>query len=229
MTHDMTQSEPLILASQSPRRRALLAASGVEFDVCVSNTDESLHLTSGAPRVVALKTALAKGEAIAETAPLGRLILSADTIVIIDGEILNKPADRAEARAMLTRLSGRTHEVITGIALIRAGGEALVDAVSAKVRFHALAPSLIDDYVYSGEADDKAGSYGIQGLGSQLVAAVDGDLTGVIGLPMSRLREMLIEMTGRDWFSGRSLRADAKAAFAELSRLPAACLGGIPG
>lgn len=225
----MSQPEPLILASQSPRRRALLAASGLEFEVCVSNTDETLHLTSGAPRVVALKTALAKGEAIAEGAPAGRLVLAADTIVIIDGEILNKPADRAEARAMLGRLSGRTHEVVTGMALLRAGGEALVDAVPAKVRFHELSPALINEYVDSGEADDKAGSYGIQGLGARLVAAVDGDLTGVIGLPMKRLREMFIEMTGRDWLAGRSLRADAKAAFAELARLDPACLDGIPG
>lgn len=224
----MSQPEPLILASQSPRRRALLAASGLEFEVRVSNTDESLHLESGAPRIVALKTALAKGEAIAEMAPAGRLILSADTIVIIDHEILNKPADRAEARAMLGRLSGRTHEVITGITLLRAGGEALSDAVSAKVLFHKLDPQLIDDYVDSGEADDKAGSYGIQGLGARLVAAVDGDLTGVIGLPMARLRGMFVEVTGRDWFAGRNLRADALAAFEELHKLDPGCLGGIP-
>lgn len=224
----MSQPEPLILASQSPRRRALLAASAIQFDVCVSNADESMHLESGAPRVVALKTALAKGEAVAETAQPNRLILSADTIVVIDGEILNKPADRAEARAMLGRLSGRSHEVITGVTLLRAGGEALVDAVSARVLFHKLDPSLINDYVDSGEADDKAGSYGIQGLGARLVAAVDGDLTGVIGLPMARLRGMLVEFTGADWFAGRSLRTDALAAFADLAKLPPACLDGIP-
>lgn len=225
----MSQSEPLILASQSPRRRALLAASGIDFEVRVSEVDESLHLTSGAPRIVALKTALAKGEAVAETAPANRLILSADTIVVIDSQILNKPADRAEAREMLGRLSGRTHEVITGVALMRAGGEALVDAVSARVLFHKLDPALVNDYVDSGEADDKAGSYGIQGLGARLVAAVDGDLTGVIGLPMGRLRGMLIEFTGVDWFAGRSLRVDALAAFSDLARLDPVCLGGIPG
>lgn len=224
----MRQPEPLILASQSPRRRALLAASGIEFEIRVSDIDETLHLVAGAPRVVALKTALAKGEAVAETDPAGRLILSADTIVVIDGEILNKPSDRAEARDMLGRLSGRAHEVITGVALLRAGGEALVDAVSARVLFHRLNSALIDAYVDSGEADDKAGSYGIQGLGARLVAAVAGDLTGVIGLPMGRLRGMLIEFTGQDWLAGRSLRADARAAFADLSTLDSACLGGIP-
>ncbi len=224
----MSLPEPLILASQSPRRRALLAASGIPFEIRVSHTDESLHLASGVPRVVALKTALAKGEAVAEDAPPGRLILAADTIVVIDNRILNKPADRAEARHMLGRLSGRAHEVITGLTLLRAGGEALADAVCARVLFNRLDPALIDDYVASGEADDKAGAYGIQGLGAQLVAAVDGDLTGVIGLPMARLRAMLVEFTGVDWFAGRSLRTDALTAFSDLSQLDPACLAGIP-
>ena len=144
------------------------------------------------------------------------------------GEILNKPDDRAHARAMLGRLSGRAHRVITAMALLRSGGEALVDAVEAGVAFHALGEELIDAYVASGEADDKAGAYGIQGLGARLVAAVEGDLTCVIGLPMGRLRSMLVEMTGRDPMAGVSLRAAARAAFPDLDRLDPACLAGIP-
>ncbi len=217
----------LVLASASPRRRALLGAAGISFEVRVSGVREEDHLGGPSPRAVALKTALAKGEDVGEAIEPGRLVLAADTIVVIDGEILNKPEDRDHARAMLRRLSGRTHRVITGMALLRSGGEALLDAVEADVLFHNLAEELIEAYVASGEADDKAGSYGIQGLGARLVAAVEGDLTGVIGLPMNRLRGMLIEVTGRDWLVGVSLRAAALAAFPDLARLDPACLAGI--
>lgn len=217
-----------VLASASPRRRALLAAGGVAFEVRVSDVDESEHLDAGSPRAAAMKTALAKAEAVAAGCAPATLVLGADTMVVIDGEILNKPIDRVDARAMLRRLSGRTHEVVTGVALARPGGEALVDAEVARVRFHPLDEELIGQYVASGEADDKAGAYGIQGLGARLVAAVEGDITGVIGLPLGRLREMGLRMTGEDLFGGRNLRSVALAAYAELARLDRACLAGIP-
>ena len=218
----------LVLASASPRRRALLAAGGVLFEVRVSDVDESEHLNAGTPRAAAMKTALAKAEAVAGGCAPDMLVLGADTMVVVDGEILNKPADREEARAMLRRLAGRTHEVVTGVALARAGGEALVDAEIAEVRFHPLDERLIENYVASGEADDMSGAYGIQGLGARLVAAVEGDITGVIGLPLGRLREMGLRMTGADLFGGRNLRAVALAAYGDLARLDPACLAGIP-
>lgn len=217
----------LVLASGSPRRRALLAAAGVEFEVIVSGVDEAEHQTQGSPRAIAMKTAVAKADEVAARLPKGQLVLAADTMVVVDGEVYNKPEDREDARRMLRILSGRTHTVVTALALMRAGGEALVDAVSAGVRFNELSDELIDSYVASGEADDKAGAYGIQGLGSRFVAAVEGDLTCVIGLPMRRLRELLVEMTGQDPMGGRDLRQAALASYDELAKLPPECLDGI--
>jgi septum formation protein len=148
-------------------------------------------------------------------------------MVIVDDGIFNKPADRTEARRMLRHLSGRTHTVVTALALLRVGGEALVDAVYADVTFNELTDELIEAYVESGEADDKAGAYGIQGRGAQFIGVVDGDLTCVIGLPMGRLREMHQEMTSLDLFAGKNLREVAMNAFPDLKSLPEACLAGI--
>jgi septum formation protein len=128
---------------------------------------------------------------------------------------------------MLEMLSGRTHTVITALALVRAGGEALVDAVTAGVTFNVLEQALIKSYLDSGEADDKAGAYGIQGLGAKFVARVEGDLTCVIGLPLGRLGQMFREMTGRELFAGQTLLAIALRAFPDLAELPQECLGGI--
>ena len=218
---------PLVLGSASPRRQALLRAAGLDFIVQPADIDESEHV-SGSPRACALKTALAKAVALAPRCPEGALLLTADTIVALDGRVLGKPSGRDDARRMLRDLSGRTHTVHTGLALMRIGGEVIVDAVAPGVTFHALDDALIDAYLASGEADDKAGAYGIQGLGARFVARVDGDLTGVIGLPMKRLREIFEEMTGRDPFGGRSPRRIALEAFADLASLPEACLAGIP-
>lgn len=218
---------PLILGSASPRRQALLKAAGMDFIVAPADIDESEH-ESGTPRASALKTALAKAVALAPGYPDNTLILTADTIVALGDQVFSKPTDRDEARRMLRQLSGQTHTVFTGLTLMRVGGEAIVDAVAAGVTFNELDDALVDAYLASGEADDKAGSYGIQGLGSEFVACVDGDLTGVIGLPMKRLREIYEEMTGRDPFAGLSLRRIALEAFSDLAALPEACLWGIP-
>ena len=225
----MTQARHtrLVLASRSPRRQALLRAGGIAFEVRISDVDES-KLMGGPPRAVALKTALAKADAVAGDFPQGTLIVAADTMVVYGGRIFNKPADRQEARAMLRTLSGQTHTVVTSLALARVGGETLLDAVEAGVLFNPLADELVESYVDSGEADDKAGAYGIQGLGARLVAAVEGDLTCVIGLPLARLREMAQQMLGEDLFAGHSLRQVALKAFPDLTILPPACLAGIP-
>lgn len=218
--------EKLILASASPRRRALLSAGGVAFEARTSGVDEE-SLAHGTPRAIAMKTALAKANDVAEGLEPGTPALGADTMVILDDRLLVKPVDRADARRMLRELSGRTHTVVTAIALLRAGSEALVDAVYADVTFNELSDEQIAAYVESGEADDKAGAYGIQGLGARFIAAVDGDLTCVIGLPLGRLREMHQELLGTDLFGGRVLRDVALAAFPDLATLPEACLAGI--
>jgi septum formation protein len=218
---------PLALASGSPRRQAFLRAAGVEFSIHVSGVDEEAHL-QGTPAAVALKTALAKADEVAARLPKNSLVLAADTMVVMDGRIFNKPVGRDEARWMLGRLAGRTHTVITALALERAGGEALVDAVHTRVTFNPLGAPLIESYLASGEADDKAGAYGIQGLGAEFIAGVQGDLTGVIGLPLGRLRELFAEMTGCDLFAGKSPRQVALSAYPDLAALPPACLEGIP-
>jgi septum formation protein len=222
---------PLILASASPRRQALLRAGGVDFALRISGVDEAAFAT-GTPLAVAVKTAFAKAEAVAAQVqgevPRETLILAADTIVVLGDEVFGKPSDRAEARSMLQRLAGRTHTVITGLALQQVQGEALLEAVSAVVTFNALSDDFVSEYLASGEADDKAGAYGIQGLGAHLVAAVEGDLTGVIGLPLGRLRDFYRQFTGRPLFTAQSPRQVALAAFADLTLLPTACLAGIP-
>ena len=218
---------PLVLASTSPRRQALLRAGGVDFDIQPAQIDENAHL-NGRPRVVALRTALAKALDVVDRLPHDALVLAADTLVVWDGRIFNKPANREEAAATLRQLAGRAHRVITGLALIHAAGAMLVDAVDVRVRFHPLDEGLIADYVASGEADDKAGAYGIQGPGARFVAAVEGDLSCVIGLPLVRLRQMGFAILGDDLFDGRSLRRIDTEAFPELSSLPASCFDGLP-
>lgn len=219
-------SPRLVLASRSPRRHALLAAVGLDYRVDAADIDEEAHL-GPAPRAVALKTAFAKAREVAVRHREGTLILAADTMVVLDGEIFGKPRDADHARAMLGRLSDATHTVITGLALMRVGGETLVDADEARVRFAALESPLIDEWIAGGEATDKAGAYGIQGLSSRFVADVDGDLTCVIGLPLARLRDMLGEL-GLNGLTGADLRAAALRAFPDLNRLPAHTLRGIP-
>ena len=204
----------------------MLRAGGVDFDVRVSGVNEDEHM-KGAPRAVALRTAMAKADEVAAWLSDGELVLAADTMVVVDNQIYNKPEDRREARRMLEALSGRTHTVVTAVALERAGGEALVDAVTAGVTFNFLDQELIESYLESGEADDKAGAYGIQGLGAKFVARVEGDLTCVIGLPLGRLGQMFREMTGRELFAGQTLLEIAMRAFPDLAELPAECLSGI--
>lgn len=219
------QADPasLVLASRSPRRRRLLEAAGLAFEIIKSTIDESEFYHSH-PRTSVMKTALAKAFDVADAQPAGTLVLGADTSVVIDGEILNKPASREHAAEMLMRLSGRTHEVMTGLALAVASGEAISDCVTARVTFNALSPELIKEWVDSGEGDDKAGAYGIQQLGRRFPASIDGDLTCVIGLPMVRLRRHLDELWARDPFAGRTERAIALEAYPDMIDLPEACL-----
>jgi len=195
--------EILVLASRSPRRAELLALAGIPFVVeAPPDSVEQEHgvRLAGAeadPAAYAESLALAKARAVAASGP-GRLVLGADTVVLVDGEILEKPTDEQDAFALLSRLSGRGHVVITALALLDGRGEGNRREVGewsgherTVVRFLPLGPEQIRDYIATGEPMDKAGAYGIQGYGALMVAGVEGCYFNVMGLPLARLGQML--------------------------------------
>ncbi len=178
----------LILASASPRRRELLASAGFQFVVAVPEIDESPR-PGESPREVVLRLACGKAAAVAERHPRDS-VLAADTTVVLDGRMLEKPRDAAEAQQMLHALSGRTHEVLTGFALWRNG--ALHSGVCATlVTFRPLTDEEIAAYVASGDPMDKAGAYGIQSGAAHMVRSLHGSYTNVVGLPLAEVVEML--------------------------------------
>ena len=181
----------VILASGSPRRHDLLQMIGISHDVIPADIDES-QFDGERPLEHVERLAREKGAAIASRFP-DSLVISADTIVVESDDVLGKPRDPAEARAMLRRLSGRTHVVFTAVATTLAGRTlAAVEEVS--VTFLPLSDRTIASYVSTGEPMDKAGSYGIQGYGATLVERIDGDFFAVMGLPLARLVALLREM-----------------------------------
>ena len=184
---------PLVLASQSPRRRQLLERLGLPFSVRPSHADETLAPGLG-PGEAVEALALRKAEAVAPSAP-GALTLGADTVVVLGGDVLEKPADEAEAAAMLRRLAGRTHTVYTGLALVHPASDRRTTAHEATaVTFAPLSEAEIAAYVATGSPLDKAGGYGIQDdLGALFVARIDGDYYNVVGLPLHRLYRTLID------------------------------------
>lgn len=185
-------TDSFILASGSPRRRELLAALGFPFTVVVSNEPEPL-LEGIAPREQSVQLALRKARSVAATQVAG-LVLGADTIVVLEDEILGKPADPADAIAMLQRLRGRDHEVYTGLALVNAKtGEEHAMSVPATVTMRDASDEEIAAYVATGEPLDKAGAYGIQGLGGSLVAGYDGCFNTIVGLPLCGVAALLRE------------------------------------
>ena len=167
----------LVLASRSPQRKAILEQLGIEFRVEPADVEE---LTEGDPHEVVVENALRKARAVD-----GDLVLGADTEVFLDGRIFGKAATEEEADAYLRELSGRTHEVWGGIALIEAGGERTAHAVT-QVTFRDVTP-VLDWYLATGEWRDRAGAYAIQGRGSALVEAIEGDFWNVVGLPVPEL------------------------------------------
>jgi len=186
----------LVLASASPRRRELLGRLGLRFEVRGVDLDET-PLPGEAPRPLVERLALAKARAAVRP---GELAIGADTVVALGMEPLGKPADAGEASEMLRRLSGRTHEVWTGVALVdrrSPGCGETVDAVLTQVRFRVLGDEEIERYAASGEPLDKAGAYAIQGGAAGFVENLDGDFENVVGLPLARLREMLDECVAR--------------------------------
>ncbi len=185
--------ERFILASASPRRRELLASAGLSFSVEPSQADESPHPGEDAA-AYARRVATEKAREVATRARArgdARPVLAADTTVVVDGELLGKPRDQAEARSMLERLSGRPHQVITGTCLIDAGGAELTDAIFTEVRFRALEEEDLARYLASGEWRDKAGAYAIQGHAACLVSSICGSYTNVVGLPLAEVVEAL--------------------------------------
>ena len=171
----------VILASQSPRRRELLSLIGIEHEVQPADIDET-PWPEELPIPHAERLARAKAQVIAARAP-DALVIAADTIVVIDGAILGKPADIPDARAMLRRLSGRTHDVCTAMA-VAIGDEVRSQVVTVPVRFRALDDDTIARYVNTGEPMDKAGAYGIQGYGATIVEHIEGDYFAVMGLSL---------------------------------------------
>ena len=185
MTPDAPAS--LILASGSPRRRELLGHLLEDFEVIASDADESSPLTD--PAALAVTLAQRKAEAVAAAHP-NRAVLGADTVVALDGRLLGKPQDEAENREFIGLLSGQTHTVITGLCLVM-GGQSHTAHTATSVTFRRLSPAEIAHYAASGEGLDKAGGYGIQGLGMALVSRIDGDYSNVVGLPLTRTLELL--------------------------------------
>lgn len=180
----------IILASQSPRRRELLGQMGLtDFIIRPAQGEEQADpALSPAQLVEALSRR--KGLEVAASAHAGDLVIAADTVVAIDGHVLGKPHSRQEAVEMLSRLSGRTHTVYTGVTLCR-DGQAVTEHEATAVRFRPLTAAEIEAYADSGEPMDKAGAYGIQGLGALLVERIEGDYCNVVGLPICRLGRML--------------------------------------
>ena len=179
----------LILASASPRRRELLRRLGVEFEVVPSDIDEILEGSPSGETVAAL--ALGKARAVAARVTDG-VVLGADTVVVIDGVALGKPVDAEDARAMLRRLRGRGHDVITGVAVVEAGtGRAETTAVVTRVVMAEVGDDVIEAYVGTGEPLDKAGAYAIQGRGAALVGGFVGSYSNVVGLPLAATARLL--------------------------------------
>lgn len=196
----------IVLASASPRRAALMAEMGYEFEVMPPQVDEVFE-EDAAPAETAKRLAVAKAEEVAARAGAA-VVVAADTVVALGRQILGKPLDRRHAVEILRKLSGSTHEVITGVCVIDARtGRRAVDSVSTTVTMRRMTEAEIRDYVESGEADGKAGAYAIQETADRYVVRVDGSATNVVGLPTERLGEMLSEFgcggaAGKDGGSG---------------------------
>jgi septum formation protein len=183
----------LILASKSPRRYDLLKQLGLDFEVIPSKIEEDF-VPNESPREHVLRLAEAKALEVGNQYP-EQWVIGADTIVYVDGIILGKPMSREEAMDMLKRLSGKEHRVLTGISVRSSNkGKGECGAVETAVRMKSLSPAEMDWYVRTGEPFDKAGGYGIQGIGSFMIESINGSYTNVVGLPLCELMQMLVRL-----------------------------------
>ena len=180
----------IILASNSPRRRELLGQMGIEnFKIISPNVDERVD-PGLSPAGMVEELSRRKAQAAAQNAGPGDLIIAADTVVVLGGTVLGKPKDEADAFAMLSALSGREHHVYTGVTVLQ-GDRAVTEHEETAVAFREIWPDEIRGYIATGEPMDKAGAYGIQGMGALLVSGIRGDYCNVVGLPVFRLGRML--------------------------------------
>lgn len=194
--------EPIVLASASPRREEILRSIGLNFLVIpAQEKEEELR---GNPKVLARDRALSKARQVASLVDKG-LVIGADTIVFYKGKILGKPKDREEARRHLECLSGKSHHVITGVAVVDVGsGQEEVSFEVTKVWMRALTPREVEAYIVTGEPFDKAGGYAIQGFGGLLIERINGSYSNVVGLPLGKLRELLLRF-GLDLLGPKTL------------------------
>lgn len=182
----MLKDIKLILASGSPRRAELLRAAGIDFTVTIADLDETV-LPNELPRDYVVRLSREKAQAVAAE---GELVLGADTTVVMLNEILGKPMDENDARRMLRLLSGKWHEVLTGVSLVN-GTKVTSEVAVTRVKFAKLSEEEMDWYVASGEPMDKAGAYGIQGYASRFVERIEGSYSNVVGLPVQMVYRML--------------------------------------
>ncbi|MCM3743477.1 Maf family protein [Sporosarcina luteola] len=182
---------PIILASGSPRRQELLGSLGIQFDTMPSDVEEVMELVDQDFADYVQKLAVKKATAVAER-QLDAVIIAADTIVVFGGEVYPKPSTKEQAESFLRTFSGKTHSVFTGISIL-GNGLSKVFSAETKVTFKELDDPLIKSYVNSGDPMDKAGGYGIQTAGALLVEKIEGDYLNVVGLPLSKLVEILRE------------------------------------
>ncbi|MFH1542587.1 MAG: Maf family protein [bacterium] len=179
----------IILASASPRRKELLKKIINDFQIIESGVDESTILAES-PQEFAEKAAQAKAQAVVKRNP-DSIVIGADTIVVLKGRILGKPKDKQEAISMLTSLAGRTHEVMTGIAVVFPGGKTASDVAITKVTMKNVSDETIMDYVATGKPLDKAGAYGIQEIEEAFIDSIEGDYDNVVGLPVLLLQQLI--------------------------------------
>jgi septum formation protein len=195
---------PIVLASESPRRRALLETLGLSFTVVKPGGEEAHPLSDREAGEVTCQNALVKAESVARGLKDPKsIVIGADTLVIQGGSAIGKPADAEAARATLRRLSGVTHEVVTGLALVSPERGSRKAAVVSKVTFRKLSPEEVENYVSTREPYDKAGAYGVQGLAMLFIDRIEGSYTNVMGLPMERFLTELGALTGippYQWF-----------------------------
>ncbi len=182
----------MVLASQSPRRQELLRQVGVRFEVAPADIDESPHHDE-APVDYVRRLAATKAETVEHRRGDGRPVLGADTVVVVDNVLLGKPRNEVHACEMLSRLSGRSHEVLSAVALSRAGTR--VSLSRTRVWFRTLEHAEIEAYVETGEPLDKAGAYAIQGYAAAYVERIDGSYSGVMGLPLFETLQLLADCT----------------------------------
>lgn len=181
----------IVLASSSPRRKELLETVGIHFDIINPVSDETM-IANETPEDFALRVSVEKASSVSRLLDVPCVVIGADTVVVVDGEILGKPSDEGDAATMLNKISGHEHQVLTAFSIVKPPGEVLhSEIVATKVRVKTLAAHEIEGYIKTGEPMDKAGAYGIQGIGSFMVREIEGSYTNVVGLPLVELLQAL--------------------------------------